>query len=143
MEKCQNCDESGRESTKMDEHLCKKRCCGVEGLKNGPKMSPNPLKKFKSPILIEILKIPKNPSYFRLFFRLNGAPFLQKNGAQVLHSPLGLWTFHELWCRSCPHLLHGYGHLQRYAYRQADRREPRSVRYNSPRWAVEFSRLTI
>ena len=41
-EKYENWHESGRESMKMDKVLCKKRCCGVKGLKNNPKMPRNP-----------------------------------------------------------------------------------------------------
>ncbi len=43
-------DESGRESTKMDENLFQKRWAGVKGLKNSTKMPQNPVKNFKSPI---------------------------------------------------------------------------------------------
>ena len=52
-------DDLGRESTKIDENLCRKRWAGVKGLKNGPKMPQNPFKKLKKNDFIEILEIPE------------------------------------------------------------------------------------
>ena len=60
LEKTENCDESGRESIKNDEDLCKKPWAGVKGLKNNPKMLQNPLKKLKNQIFPKKLKIQKN-----------------------------------------------------------------------------------
>ena len=54
----------------MDEILCKKCWTGAEGVKNDLKMVQNPLKKFKSPILIEILEIPENHYIFTYFSAL-------------------------------------------------------------------------
>ena len=62
-----NCDESGRESTKNNKKLYKKRWAGVKGLKNSPKMLQNPLKQIKINFFQKFPKIKKS-AYFLAYF---------------------------------------------------------------------------
>ena len=100
-------DESGRESTKIDEHLYKKGSCGVRGFKNSPEKIKTTLKYWKydfsqkQSISGELLKAPDlnsvikkdNPFYGKKIVisgtyktwsdRKELASLLKRNGAKI------------------------------------------------------------